>query len=153
MLQAHKVGALFYVLWGLLHIVIGAIPLVLFATRGGTALLQFFGAAISPENLPRDPSGLAAAIGAQHAWNLLWVGALSVFIAVKYNWKNDKFGYWLNLAVVTATDIGFIAAMVIPGYISLSNGLIGPGLWILAVVFSTIGFSRGHGGATAVNSA
>ena len=55
------------------------------------------------------------------------------------NWKNSRLGYWLNLGVVGAADIGLFVFLIIPGYMALADGFSGPLLWLLAFVFSTIG--------------
>ena len=57
------------------------------------------------------------------------------------NWHNSATGYWINLAAVSAADIGFILFVLLPGHIALWPGVLGPVVWILAVVFSTIGFT------------
>jgi hypothetical protein len=58
---------------------------------------------------------------------------------VTLNWRNTRIGYWLNLGVVSADDVGFFYVIVLPGYIRLGEGLLGPVLWVLAVIFSTVG--------------
>lgn len=62
-----------------------------------------------------------------------------IAVGVSLNWKNSRLGYWLNLIVVSAADIGFIVFVLIPGYIPFMPGALGPILWILAAIFSTIG--------------
>ena len=47
------------------------------------------------------------------------------------------------LGVVSAVDLGFIFAILLPGYIRLVDGLWGPALWVSAVIFSTIGLLTG----------
>jgi hypothetical protein len=44
-----------------------------------------------------------------------------------------------SIAVVSAGDIGYIGFVLIPGYVPFMPGALGPILWILAVIFSTIG--------------
>jgi hypothetical protein len=75
----------------------------------------------------------------QDAWNLLFFALFGVVVAVTLNWRNSRLGYWLNLVVVSAGDIGFIITILVPGYIPLLPGGIGPLLWIVALVFSTLG--------------
>jgi len=76
----------------------------------------------------------------QDAWNLAFLGLFAIVIAFTLNWKNDAVGYWLNLAVVSVTDIGFLLFIVGPGLIPLFPGIAGPVVWILALTFSTVGF-------------
>jgi hypothetical protein len=79
----------------------------------------------------------------QDAFNLLFFALFGIAVAVMLNWKNSRLGYWLNLVVVSAADIGFIYYVLIPGYVPLNPGGLGPLLWILAIIFSTIGIFGG----------
>ena len=73
----------------------------------------------------------------QDAWSLLFFAILGIVVAISLNWKNSRLGYWLNLVVVSAGDIGFIVFVLIPGYVPVLPGALGPILWVLAVLFST----------------
>ena len=64
-------------------------------------------------------------------------------IAVWYIWKNDALGYWLNLVVVSAADIGFVLFGLLPGHVAVFPGILGPVFWISAVIFSTLGIRTG----------
>lgn len=75
----------------------------------------------------------------QGAWDLLFFAVVSILIAVLYNWKNDRIGYWLNLVLVSAADLGFIIFVLIPGYVSFFPGILGPVFWISGAIFSTLG--------------
>jgi hypothetical protein len=138
--HAHRIGAVFYVLWGLVHIGVGALMLYRLAAEGGTSALAQAGSAVPAEQLPQNLTGVASAILGQRAWNLAWFGCLTLIVAVALNWRNSRIGYWLNLGVVSAADVGFVYPILLPGYIRLTDGLPGPILWVLAVIFSTIGF-------------
>ncbi len=117
--HAHKVGAVLYVIWGLLHIM-AAVKVYKLATT------------LEP--------GMVQGRVYQDAWNLLFFAVFAITVAVLYNWKNSPMGYWLNLIVISIADIGFIIAVLLPGYLPLIPGIIGPAVWVLAVIFSTIGF-------------
>lgn len=111
----YRLGAIFYVLWGLLHLV---------AAWRGYEL-----------GVDQEP-GLVQGRLYQGAWNMAFLALFSIAIAVIFNWRNSRVGYWLNLFAVSATDVGFIVLLLVPGY---STEIIGPIVWILALVFSTIG--------------
>ena len=113
-----KLGAITYILWGILHIE---------AARRVYVLAQTL-----------DPGMVQGRIY-QDAWNLLFFALFGVVVAVCLNWKNSRLGYWLNIIVVSAGDIGYIVFVLIPGYVPFMPGALGPILWILAVIFSTIG--------------
>jgi hypothetical protein len=78
----------------------------------------------------------------QGAWNLLFFALFAIFVAVAMNWRNNRTGYWLNLGVVSFTDMGFIVVVLMPGYAPIVPGGLGPLLWIVAVIFSSIGIRQ-----------
>jgi hypothetical protein len=135
----YKIGAVCYALWGLLHMV-GAAVLLLQATgAGATAVFATIGSATPTAGLPQLSSRLADAVLGYYAWNLLWIGGFVLVVAVKFNWQNHRLGYWLNLAVVSAVDLGLIVFLLVPAHMALTDGLLGVVLWLPALLFSTIG--------------
>lgn len=116
-----KLGSITYVLWGILHIV---------AARQVYAL----GQALDP--------GMVQGRIFQDAWNLLFFALFGIAVGIFLNWKNSRLGYWLNLVVVSAADIGFIVFILMPGHAPLVPSVLGPILWVLAVLFSTVGIIR-----------
>ncbi len=118
-----KLGAVTYVLWGLLHI-------------QAARLVYMLGNSLEP--------GMVQGRVFQDGFNLLFFALFGIVVAVMFNWKNSRLGYWLNLVVVSAADIGFIVYVLMPGYVPLVPGGLGPLLWILAVTFSTLGIRRAN---------
>ena len=116
-----KLASTTYVLWGILHIV---------AARKVYVLGQTL------------ESGMVQGRIFQDAWNLLFFAIFGIVVGILLNWKNSRLGYWLNLVVISAGDIGFILFVLLPGYVPFMPGALGPILWILAVLFSTIGIMR-----------
>ena len=116
-----KLGAVAYILWGLLHI-------------QAARLVYMLGDTLDP--------GMVQGRIYQDAFNLLFFGLFGIAIAVMFNWKNSRLGYWLNLVVVSAADLGFIFYVLVPGYVPLVPGGLGPLLWVLALIFSTIGIMK-----------
>ena len=116
-----KTGSVLYVIWGLLHIV---------------ASIQGFqlGATLEP--------GLVQGKINQGAWDLLFIALAAISISIIYNWKNNVLGYWLNLFLVSIADIGFIIFVLLPGYVDLFPGILGPVFWISAAIFSTLGIKK-----------
>ena len=113
-----KLGSITYVLWGVLHLV---------AARK----VYILGQSLDP--------GIVQGRIFQDAWSLLFFAVFGIVVGIFLNWKNSRLGYWLNLIVVSAGDIGFVVFILVPGYIPLMPGAIGPILWVLAAIFSTIG--------------
>ena len=113
-----RIGAIIYIIWGLVHLQAARLVFVL-------------GQTLEP--------GMVQGRIYQNAWNLLFFALFGMAVAIFLNWKNSRIGYWLNLVVVSAGDIGFILAVLLPGYVPMIPGAIGPLLWVIALLFSSIG--------------
>ncbi|MCR9235546.1 MAG: hypothetical protein NXI17_02630 [Alphaproteobacteria bacterium] len=120
-----KIGATAYALWSILHIILGVIRLADRAADGA----------------------LAEATGrlAQGHWTLFYIGVFGL-IASYYNWKNNPIAYWVAAFIISAEDIGFILFPVIYGGTPFPASVIGPGLWLAGLVFTTLAYnqSRSH---------
>lgn len=134
-----KIGAICYALWGLLHIVGAAVLLLQVNSTGATTVFATIGSATPATALPQLSSTLADAVLGYYAWNLLWIGGLVLVVAIRLNWRNHLLGYWLNLVVVSAVDLGLIIFLVAPAHMALADGMLGVTLWLPAILFSTIG--------------
>ncbi len=119
--MTHRIGAALYILWGILHIA----------------------AAWEIYRLARDVvAGPVHGRVLQAAFYLLAFSIAAILVAVVLNLKNNRAGYWINLVMVSVADIGFIVFVLLPGHAPVWPGLIGPVLWLLAAVFSTLGILR-----------
>lgn len=121
-------GAIVYVLWGLLHIKAAQLMYMLGQTQ--------------------DAGALQGRIY-QHAWNLLFFAIFAIVVAVTMNWNNSGLGYRLNLYVISAADIGFILFVLLPGYVPMMPGALGPILWIIALALTTIAIVQAKRDSTA----
>ena len=117
-----KAGAILYLIWGVAH---------LDAARRVYELGQTF-----------DP-GMVQGRMYQSAWGLLFFAVVAIGVAVFLNWKNSRTGYWINLITVSVADIGFIAFILIPGYVPFLIGLLGPIMWLAAAMLTTLGLRSG----------
>ena len=120
-----KIGAVLYFFWGLVHIKAG---------------LDGFGLGAGLE------SGLVQGKINQGAWDVLVFALAAIALALTLNWKNDLVGYWANLLLVSAADLGFIIFVLLPGHIDFFPGIIGPALWLGAALFSSLGIWQRNGG-------
>ena len=111
------IGAALYTVWGALH---------LFAASSVYQLAASF-----------DP-GMVQGRLYQSAWNLLFFAVFAIVVAVFFNRNNTRTGYWLNLVVVSVTDIGFIAFVLMPGYLPVWPGVLGPIFWVASAVVTTL---------------
>jgi len=117
----HRIGAIAYVLWGVLHML----------AASEAARLAF---AVDAGNI----QGRLL----QNAWSLAIFALVATVVAVTMNWRNNRAGYWINLVTVSAADLGFIIFILVPGYLPLWPGSLGPLLWIAGAVFSTLALGQ-----------
>ena len=116
----HRIGAAFFVIWGLLHI-------------NAANMLYQMGAAI-------DPGVLEARI-VQAAWHLLFFGVVAIVVGIRWNWRNSAMGYWINIVTLSVVDVGFIFIVMLP-YLPVWPAILGPLFWVLAAIFSTAGYLK-----------
>lgn len=114
-------GAICYALWGCLHL-------------QAAHAVYHVGAALEP--------GMTQGRVFQDAWNLLFFGVTAIVVALTLNIRNNAWGYWINLGVLTLADTGLIFFVLVPGYMPLWPGVAGPVLWILGWIFTTVAYLR-----------
>jgi len=110
-------GAASYFAWGALH------------------LLAAANAFVSAANID---AGLVQGRLFQGAFYVACFAITAMVIAVGFNWRNSRVGYWINLLTVSAADIPFVLFVVLPGHMTGVESLAGPSLWIAGVAFSTL---------------
>jgi hypothetical protein len=118
---AAKLGAVLYVCWGLLHFT---------AAYGVLKLAQ------------NSPGAMAQARLMQTAFYLAAFAAAAIIFAIALNWRNDRFGFWVNAVIVGIADIPFILFVLVPGNVPWWPGLLGPLLWIAAFFFAALARTR-----------
>lgn len=62
----------------------------------------------------------------------------AIVVALGWNWRNSRAGYWLNLAIVSTADIPFVLFIVLPGHMKGPEALLGPTLWVVGLATSTL---------------
>lgn len=110
-------GAVFYFAWGALHLLAAA---------------NSFRFADSME------PGLVQGRLFQGAFYVAIFAAVAVIVALGFNWRNSRAGYWVNLLTVSTADIPFLLFIVLPGHMTGLEAVLGPALWIAAVAMSTL---------------
>jgi hypothetical protein len=113
---ASRIGAVFYVLWGIFHLV----------------------AANAVYALAEQSTGMVRARLLQDAFYLLFFAMAGILLAAILNWRNDKQGYWMNGTLIAFADIPFVLFVLVPGLIPWWPGLAGPLLWLAAFVSTTV---------------
>lgn len=141
MKHAPKIAAVAYFLWGGIHIAGGAAMLSA-SSDGLEAFLQMLtGNRVAVDMLEGGSFGTFAAnqVFAFHSFNIIWMGLVAAVVAVRLNWNNSAAGYWINMAVVGCADVGLILYMVRPGVMDVADAWIGPALFLVGILFSSIG--------------
>lgn len=137
--RAAILGALFYGLWGVVHVLGAAAQLQVLHADGGLGLARMIATARPPgPNEAQLPAAAGAFMG-MGAYNILWIGLLVTIIAAVGNRRNSRLAYWLNLAIVGATDLGLVFTLLWPGIMSWRDGGIGLGLFAAALIAATLG--------------
>lgn len=117
----HRIGAVCYVGWGLLHVY--------------AAYMQYqFGSGLEAD--------MAQGRVIQNSWHLLFFGVLAIIVGALRNWNNSRSGYWINVINLSVVDVGFILFVLLPYLSIMSAAILGPAFWVLAVLFSTIGYLK-----------
>jgi hypothetical protein len=111
-----RLGAVFFALWGVFHVYVA---------------WQIYTLALTQ-------TGIAQGRTLQLAAYMLTIALFAIAIALRRNWRNDRLGYWLNLAVVSWADIIWVVVVVLPGYVSLARGLIPPTFWLAGALCSSL---------------
>lgn len=141
-LSYHKIGAVIYGIWGLIHVAGGAMLLADATSDNPTKALVSIGSAFPESEIPAVTHPASAGVLAFHSFNLLWMGLVVVIVAFTMNWKNSKTGFWFNIAIIGFADIGLIVFMLAPGIVKFEEGIIGPVLWPLGMFFLLLGLRK-----------
>jgi hypothetical protein len=120
-LIAARTGAVFYILWGALHIYAAWLSFELAAGLTDAQVVSKL---------------------QQNGWNLGFIALACIVVAAVLNWRNARLGFWINAIMVSLTDIGFLVLIWGPG---VSTDLLGPILWLIALVATGIGRARAGG--------
>jgi hypothetical protein len=75
----------------------------------------------------------------QDALFLFAFGTVAIVVALTMNWHNTRTGCWLNAAVIGMAEVPFIVFVLVPGYLPLWPGALGPILWIAAMILTGLG--------------
>lgn len=118
-----KIGAIFFLLWGVLHIIGGA---AILAAVGESPASGF---AIYEESTAAY-TALSGSVLGYLAYSFVWIAVLVSYIAIRLNWKNSQDGLALNTVLVGLTDIGLVIFLVLPGFVSWGEAA--PGLVLFA---------------------
>lgn len=144
-----KVGAWLFVLWGVLHVWVGAEGVRQYLTAGTPGLWHML---TGGRAVPRlafihavDPVTLFAQgqLVLNFCLDVGGYGVLGFFVAWLILKRASWTGYLIGVVAIGIADLAFLFALVAPGVIELNAGTIaGPVLWFLAVATTPFGLPR-----------
>ncbi|HSD68589.1 MAG TPA: hypothetical protein VLB07_03500 [Woeseiaceae bacterium] len=133
----NKVGAISFILWGLLHVVGGAAILAALAdgpAQGYAVYLQHAG----------SYTALSGAILGYFAYLILVTGVAATVIGGWLNWRNSQAGLAVNTIMIGVVDAGLVYFLVLPGFVSWGDAAIGLVLYTVAIVTGGLACNAGH---------
>jgi hypothetical protein len=81
-------------------------------------------------------------------WSILHLQAayavykLAVSVPVSMvHWRNSTWGYWINAGIISVADLGFLFFVLMPGHMAIWPGVIGPVLWLVGLILTTLGIT------------
>jgi hypothetical protein len=141
-----RAGAVFFGLWGVLHLLAALTGVLGYVQGGPIGVLSAYGGATAPAQ-PGHILSLAGGIGLNYSIDLAAFAVLAIWVAVML-WRGQRLGFWLGAVVLGAADAAFVLALVLPGYVPVADSFVGPLLYVLGVAFTAAGLfgSRAIGG-------
>ncbi len=135
-----RAGATFFVLRGILNIIVSLGGVVSFYKTGPTGMFSMYGETLKPSQLT-PAFEMASHIALNCSMILIGYGILAIWMAV-HIWKGVRVSLWINTIMLGIADVSFIISLIAPGYIPLDQGIIGPAITTLAVLLTFIGFRK-----------
>lgn len=122
-INARTASVALYVLWGLLHMGLGASMVVSDLSDGA-------------------PTNELAAESLLYFIAVTVLGAQAIFVALTLNRVNSPVGFWLNTVVLGVVDVAFVVYHVLPGHVDLVGGLVGPVIWLAATICAAVALEK-----------
>lgn len=114
---ALKLAGILWIVWGLVHAFFG-VAIMTMDTSGGFAAIA---AGVSSDALSADYHPAIKGILDQHAWNLLWFGAVTT-IGGAAIWRRNVVAIWVTSMVGGLADLGYLIFVDFPGYATFIPG-------------------------------
>ncbi len=108
---ALKIAAVLWVIWGVVHAFFGVAILSMNPSDGFAAIA----AGVDPESLKADYAPAVGAILNQHAWNLLWFGAVTTIGGVMI-WRRNMTAIWVTSMIGGLADLGYLIFIDFGGF-------------------------------------
>lgn len=141
--RLNQIGAALFVVWGVVHIIIGGTALFDFYTAGPAEMFTQAEVNVQPGEMDATLTHIGNIV-AEYYFDIIALGLLAIIVAVTLVWENDPLGLWINLIVLGIADFAFLFLEILPGYQPLIPPVLGPIIYVLAVGFTFAGLLRGQ---------
>ncbi|HEA22389.1 hypothetical protein LCGC14_1750590 [marine sediment metagenome] len=130
-----KISTVFWIIWGLVHILAGVMTMKGILTDDISSSVVGIADAVDPSTLQMDYPRATGAIIGQHGFNLFWIGIVT-FISAFFIWKGNKNAIFLAAITGGLADLGYFLFLDLGGYVTFVPGTIMTILSSLAIVTS-----------------
>jgi hypothetical protein len=144
-----KAGALFLVLWSILHIWVGAEGIKQYITSGESGLWNLMtGGSNAPHNLFQHTTDSMTLNAHKHlllnfCMDVGGYGILGLILSFMVYKKGSWMAYFIAIVAIGIADLTFLFSMVTPGIIELNLGSIsGPIIWFIAMALIPFGLPK-----------
>lgn len=118
-----KASAVLWIIWGLVHIMAGAMTMKAVRSDDISAAVIAIADGMDPQSLTMAyPQAVGAVIG-QHGFNLLWIG-LTTLVSALFVWKGNKYALFLAALCGGLADLGYFLFLDLGGFINFVPGTI-----------------------------
>ena len=126
-----------WVVWGFVHVAAGVLTLA----AEPAAKFSGIADAVDPATLTLQYPSAVAAIANQHAFNLLWFGAVTLIAGI-FIWRGSRNALWLAALVGGLADIGYFVFLDLGGFVKFVPGTLMTIVSGTAIVLSAVVLSR-----------
>ena len=110
-----RVSSVLWAIWGLFHLMIGVVMIVLLAKGHPTGDFHEIPAVVDFEMLQMQNPFAVIATLKHHSFNLAWAGAV-VSIGSVYVWRKSANAIFLCALVGGLMDVGYFVFVALPGF-------------------------------------
>lgn len=139
----NRIAAGLFVLWGVIHVLVGGSALLSFFTSGPAEMFTQSEIYLEPSEIDATLTHIGHVV-AHYYFDIAGLGILAIIVAGTLVWENDPLGLWINLIVLGITDFAFVYLEILPGYQPFFPQILAPVIYVLAVVLAVAGLFRGE---------
>ncbi len=114
---ALRIAAILWVIWGIVHMLAGALTIAQDPSGGFAGIAD----AVDPALLVAEYHPAVGGILNQHGFNLLWIG-LATLIGAVFIWRGNLTAIWVTAMVGGLADVGYFLFVDVPGFVNFFPG-------------------------------